>query len=347
MSFPKAESKEQKKPDPATATIADLFWRGDILKGEVGIEIEAEGNHLPDDGFKYWTVTTDGSLRGAAREYVLTRPVPRGDVVKALEEWDSVLKASGARVINSGRAGIHVHINVRDLTPKQMFAFIFLYLSLEKPLVRFCGENREGNLFCLQGSEAENLISTMYRFFQSFNYDNLRSDNIRYASINLTALNKYGSLEFRSMESGCSLQKLKDWVDVLLLLKDKSKEISNLQDIVNGVSFYGGEEYAKQYLGGHFNLFQSENWRKEVMEGIRLIQPCVYVINEQALLRDVENRINRNIERETPRRGEDAHSPRYLDLVNNPNTLQGIQVRNVIAAEEEDVGELDFLGDEE
>jgi len=56
--------------------------------GEIGLEIECEGTKLFDSPISWWQTHEDGSLRAVEGqrpiEYVLRKPIPRGDVPKAL-----------------------------------------------------------------------------------------------------------------------------------------------------------------------------------------------------------------------------------------------------------------------
>ncbi len=48
---------------------------------EVGIEVEMEGEGMFIKGLDYWEIKGDGSLRGEAAEFVLTRPWSRKKVM--------------------------------------------------------------------------------------------------------------------------------------------------------------------------------------------------------------------------------------------------------------------------
>lgn len=261
---------------------ADAFFHGEVLKGEIGVEIELEGSRLPVELPKYWTVTRDGSLRGEAYEYVFSQPIPREDVKDAL----SILYARLEKAVleDSGRAGVHVHINIRDLSVRQLYNFILLYLVFEKNLVDFCGEDRVGNLFCLRATDAEYLLVSIRRLLKTHDIRRLtNTDNLRYAAMNLTSLLKYGSLEFRAMASPVGQDKILDWVDLLLCIKDYAKQIESPTQVVLGVSELGGEDFASSVFKDKLPLLTSKNWRKDVIEGMRLIQPLANAFDSKAL----------------------------------------------------------------
>lgn len=265
-------------------TVAEWFCGGQSIEGEVGIEVELEGEQLPQtipklssQLKKYWTVTRDGSLRGEAYEYVLDGPVKRDQVEEALTQL--YRKLDTATLVDSGRAGVHVHINVREMTMTQMFNFVLLYLVFEKALVRFCGDSREGNLFCLRICDAEHLAMVLLNAIKNKRFDRLGSDDIRYASINLTALRKYGSLEFRAMRSPVGQDVISQWVKILLALKDSALRFNDPEELMLGVSSEGGYDFARQNLGATMEALGEVDWKVEVLEGLRLIQPLVKALS--------------------------------------------------------------------
>lgn len=270
-------------PDPVL--IKDILFQGQAVDGEVGIEVEVEGVNLPDHlngKNNFWTVTRDGSLRGTeAYEYVLTNPILRTNVDEALSQLYTRFQKKGSVLDDSGRAGVHIHINIRDLTLKELYNFIFLYLVFDKILVDFCGENRVGNLFCLRAEDAEYILVRLRNIMRSHNLSDTRGDVIRYASLNLTAIAKYGSLEFRSLPSPVPQEVISVWTNLLLALKDKSRTYADPREIVLGVSEMGAEWFASQVFGDKIEHLKCDDWGKEVMSGIRRIQPVVNGFNDK------------------------------------------------------------------
>ena len=65
-------------------TVKECFMLRDTI-GDVGIEIEVEGNikHIEND---FWSTKGDGSLRNGA-EYVLNYPVPMEKLPEALDSF--------------------------------------------------------------------------------------------------------------------------------------------------------------------------------------------------------------------------------------------------------------------
>lgn len=303
-------------------TIADLMFGGEYLKGEVGIEIEVEGRNIPGTigssrNKRYWRTERDGSLRGESAEYVLKEPIPRSEVDAALTSLYTAFQANQAAFDDTGRAGVHVHVNVRDLNKDQVFAFILLYLVFERVLVQYCGKEREGNLFCLRAIDAEYLMCLIRKGILEDTLELFHTDDIRYASINLNALAKYGSLEFRGMRSPVEQEVVDTWTQLLLKVKDASTMYADPSTIVMGVSQAGGYEFARSVFGDLVDELECNDWGAAVMSGMRLIQPLAVAYRDTRELREEREakRAAREAKLESVRTRSQEINDRVLRLV--------------------------------
>lgn len=246
--------------------------------GEVGIEIEVEGRNLPDTGRlgKYWRVETDNSLRGESREFVLAKPIARNKVQDALAEIQTAYKELGTKVNDSYRAGIHVHVNCQDMNARQLINFVFLYLMYEDCLINFCSESRRGNHFCLRASEANYLPRLIADCIANGDLRAFATNDIRYSGINLAALHKFGSVEFRALESTQDWDKIQAWTDILLCLKDAAYTFECPTDIVGGFSVDGFEAFSSKIFGKKLPVIQNLLNEEYLYEGVRNIQFAAY-----------------------------------------------------------------------
>lgn len=243
---------------------------------EVGIEVEVESEKRADPLFsKFWKTEGDGSLRQNGYEYVLNRPVKRGQVRDALYELDKHIKPY--KPIDSFNAGVHVHINVQELSLTQIINMICISACLEDVLLEFCGEKRKGNLFCLRFGDAEGVLEMLEAAVTTDNYLILYSDDIRYSFLNMKALIEYGSLEYRCMRSDGDILALLTWVDMLLSIKDAAIGYENPMKILEEISFGGAESFLKNVLPNqHAVLSDTDDLQGKVMRGARNIQDIVY-----------------------------------------------------------------------
>lgn len=201
-----------------------------LQQGLLGVEIEVEANDVLPMEMAAWNVTHDGSLRGAhAAEYVLKKPMSLPDTMTAIADLRKALEP--AKLTWSFRTSVHVHMNVLNMTKKQVDCFIYSYLLLEEVLVAFCGKQREGNRFCLRVRDAEQLVTELSRFMAHPEFTFPNRDVYRYSSLNLDALKKFGSLEFRGMRGTIDKDVLDVWVNALVRLRSFSMKHSNIHEI--------------------------------------------------------------------------------------------------------------------
>lgn len=243
------------------------------VKGEVGIEIEVEGSSLPVN-IAGWRREEDGSLRGESCEYVLKTPCKRDKVDFQLGKIDSAYEEAGTRVTETARQSTHIHINVQEMELTEIYNFILLFLIFEQPLVSYCGKEREGNLFCLRSIDAEGLLTSLEEAAYPDKITLLNTDGIRYSAVNVNALFKYGSLEFRSLKGTSDFVLIENWVNLLLSLKDAAKSYENPIEILNEFSMKGVESFSES-ICAHLSLL-TDGWEDEITESMWSIQSIVY-----------------------------------------------------------------------
>lgn len=243
------------------------------IEGEVGIEVEVEGDNLPRvfEAAVPWEAVRDGSLRGESMEYVLKKPTTRNKYGLCLDVLRNQLRES--EIYDSDRCGVHVHINCQELSVDQVISFITTYLCFEEVLVKWCGDRRVGNLFCLRTSDAPGLLQYVIRLKQRKHVGVVATDRIRYGSINLKALATYGSLEFRAMRSDLGEGVIEKWVRMLLAIKDYSVD-KTPEEVIGDFSINGPQDFFNDVLG---------EWRqdlnptdRELTDGMRNAQEVAF-----------------------------------------------------------------------
>lgn len=226
-------------------------------QGLIGMEVEVEGNNLPQEIPSYWKVETDNSLRGEAKEYILKRPFDPKSVSKAI---DILVKATANSELHfSHRTSVHVHINVCSLTRNQLINFLFISYFFDKTLSRFGGREIKGNRFALRISDAEGqlqLFSKLACKKESWIVPDIQSG--KYAAINLAPVRKYGSVEFRSMRGTLDPVVLKNWVSMIVALYNFSLKFSTIKEMMYG--FIDNEiEFTKKVFGTLADNFSQEH----------------------------------------------------------------------------------------
>lgn len=269
-----------------------------IVDGDIGLEIEVEGRDLPPmQDNKYWRTEEDGSLRGESIEYVFKRPLAIKKVREALKSLSDAYERYESEVGESFRAGTHVHVNCQSLNVVELFNFITLYIIFENLLIKGCGKNRMGNLFCLSTSDAEYILSGLRTALKNTNKTKnighliqffKQGEEIRYSSINLNALVKYGSLEFRSMKSTPNMDEIFNWVEVLHAIKVSALKFENPVQIMTEFSSSGVDKFMSNCLGIFAKKYSnlSNDYRADVLCGVRNAQEIAFAI-DWAVIKDI------------------------------------------------------------
>lgn len=246
--------------------------------GQIGIELEIEADNLPDQHLLggWWRKERDGSLRGESAEYVLNTPVMPQQIHTALSALELAFKANDTKIRPTYRAGVHVHINVQDLTPTQLLTFIASYIILEDVFIGFCHASRRGNHFCLGTADAGYVLDKLAEAVTNKDFSIFQTDALRYASINLTSLSRYGSVEFRSLESTADWSRIQVWVLALYQLKVFALTVKHPTDVLGEASCKGFINFAKTMLDASYVHFEKFVTEKSIQSGIRKIQYALF-----------------------------------------------------------------------
>lgn len=258
-------------------TVRDLV-DVDTKVGDIGIEIEIEANNLPEGSAvnKYWRREVDNSLRGESAEYVFRNPLKVNNLEKAFGELEDAFKKHNTTTRSTYRAGVHVHVNVQELTARQLITFIASYLLLEEVFLSFCEKSRSGNHFCLRASDAGYILDRLTAAISEQKLQALQTDDIRYASINFTSLFRYGSVEFRALESTTDFKRIELWASALNQLKVFATTVASPTDLMYQASSKGFTVFTQDILGPYYNDFAHLVTEERIKTGVRNIQYSLF-----------------------------------------------------------------------
>jgi len=296
-----------KFPSKAAAVFDPAAYAFDVRKqvaaesdydGDVGIEIELEGENLPQgyggpttNGIT-WVWHNDGSLRGGA-EYVSSAPIKRADLPKMLDDLFAYIAASGGVIKNSNRCSTHVHLNMKGAKLNQIAAFVSLYGCFESVLSSWCGPVREGNLFALRLEDCHYAVDGWKKCFVTGDFD--WPNEMRYLALNPAALRKFGSLEVRTMGGVTSGETVVTWVDALLRLKQMavSPRFKDPAEIAMTLSSLGGRGFFDDVFGDlpfadEVCRMCGDDIEMTVRSGFRRIQPIIYSVSWAHALPEIE-----------------------------------------------------------
>lgn len=211
---------------------AHTYSSGNILIDQstrLGVEFEFEGvNRLPEPSQTYnslWANKEDGSLRGAGREFVFSVPLFGKDAENAIS-W-MIGEAARLKYKTSVRTGLHVHLDVRELTPEQFVQFSMIYALAEPFLFWWIGKHREESAFCVPWYYATKTLKSVGNIVKQVKEESPVAKQFsdvfeRYSALNFNALSRFGSVEFRHMEQTLNLNKIFAWINLLLAIKQQA-----------------------------------------------------------------------------------------------------------------------------
>lgn len=254
-------------------------------KGDVGIEIETELNRQPAITPKantFWRADNDGSLRGYSKEWVLKKPCLAKDVSSRLKLLQSSFDYHKMKIKPSIRAGVHIHLNVQQLAVRDVFKLMTVYYPIETVLAKFCGEGREGNLFCLRARDANHIIQCA-EWALSFNdLNRIRGDEFRYAALNFQSLFTYGSVEFRGLATESSFDNIEQWVDILLRIKEYALKVDSGWDTLHRISGVGPRQWLEEVVGEKYaKQLDYPDLEDDIIKDSRNIQNLCYEMGQR------------------------------------------------------------------
>jgi hypothetical protein len=241
--------EEKEKGIPGFRMNKPIVTNGHI--GKIGLELEIEGNKLPTDGHlekikapktnSQWFGVADGSLRGEAKEYIFSVPVLPEELSDMLNGLWGVFNELSSKINNSNRCSTHVHINMSGKTINQLTSIIVLWSIFEDYLIRWCGEERSSNHFCLGTKDTASVVSAWRKVLADGQFR--FQDGIKYSALNVSTINSKGSFEFRCGAASNSPDIPEIWAKFLYTLTEyASTKYENPTTIAYALSERGGYE---------------------------------------------------------------------------------------------------------
>lgn len=232
---------------------------------KLGIEIELEGSNLPSAGYvdgvlsdsgSRWDVKADGSLRNGL-EYVLNKPCYDNEVEGLIRGLFDVFDRRGTVLKPSNRCSLHVHYNVGGLKVNALTSLIALWTIFEEPLLRWWGDARFRNHFCLSSKDEASNLRAWQHFLTTGQLP--EETALRYTSLNLVAIRKYGSVEFRGGGAIESPEQAILWVRFLHRLCEYAQEkYPNPQQLAYDLSERGAAQMLEDICGEEFAEFYQQ-----------------------------------------------------------------------------------------
>jgi hypothetical protein len=198
----------------------------------MGIELEAESVYIGTQAplnLAGWTIDRDGSLRNDGREFVLSQPLAGSSLTRAIHTLFAMQSPVNGQILRyqaNPRAGTHIHINWIQDTVGSAAALIALMYMIEPLVYSWADEDRAWCSYCNPLSDIPaNILNKLLRMDNEDEDDGWLIREIddesvgRYHGLNIVALAKYGTFEFRYFPSTTSQADLVKWVKFVQLAK--------------------------------------------------------------------------------------------------------------------------------
>lgn len=211
----------------------------------LGIEIEVE--NMKNNVFLdyYWKAKADHSLRNNGLEFT---SIPlRGNQVEHALRYLNERMCQDNKPDFSARTSVHVHLNVRDMSWKQIKSLVLLYSLFEKHFFNIAGTRRENSIFCVPLNRSTQLKALPTLENGGYKWH-------KYNALNLGTIlgdddvPTYGTIEFRHLYGTNNVELLMNWVNNILLLRKASYlyKYDDLVDVIKNMNT--SSEYTQVYL---------------------------------------------------------------------------------------------------
>lgn len=247
-----------------------------VFQSLVGVEIELENvpSKIFEHDFKFWYTKQDGSLRGDSVELVFKSPLAGKSIVDALIEVEKYIRDNGITPDTNDRTSVHVHVDVRDMVYDQLYKMSVLYALFERPLFKYAGEDRKSNVFCMSLEQGQSQLKA-FHLIPTKQSEAVRI-NDRYSALNLSAITRFGSIEFRLHRGEWRAAPILRWVNILLSMKKAAMLLpEEVMTIPQEVSARGYMTFLRMIFGKHAKFLEYEGVDNDILEGARLAQDII------------------------------------------------------------------------
>ena len=226
----------------------------DTLTG-VEVEVDRDGTKetvMPKAVGPEWQEKRDGSLNNG-REYVLSGPLSGQALVSAVYK----LYSNGTTVHRTYTGSTHIHLNMLDGFSAEALQALALITYAFESVLYYVGDNSRqwcGYANRMTSAPHDVLESLLSEKFQFSRVRNAVSES-RYYGLNLQALNKYGTVEFRYFPTAESPEELLRWISLVQNLKKAAAELGSVGAVIEKLN---NKEGYLDFVATYLSDFQEE-----------------------------------------------------------------------------------------
>lgn len=247
----------------------------------IGVEVEIDQDAhtravFPEDYQPEWEQKHDGSLSNGY-EYVMSSPLSGQAAVNAIYK----LYQEPTEVGRTYTGSTHIHVDMLDSVDLDALrTLVLLTYAFESVLYAAGDMSRQwcgyANRLSSAPSEMIEQIMTLDDFS---NFRGTVGNNSRYYGLNLQALTKYGSAEFRYFPTAESAEELLRWVKLVQLFKKAAIEIGSSDKLIDLLS---SEEGYNDFVATYFSEYAAEVAAAGGYEKIKSLMTKALIISKTA-----------------------------------------------------------------
>lgn len=229
----------------------------------VGLELEVDQERnssnrtvMPSSYRPEWTRKSDGSLNDGY-EFVLTGPLAGQTLVQAIHK----LYSGDTEVHRTYTGSTHIHLNMLDGTTLENLQALALLTYAMEGLLYYVGDNSRqwcGYANRMTGAPHVVLESLLGSEVQRRGLRAALNQAGRYYGLNLAALEKFGTVEFRYFPTATSAEEMLSWVKLVQVIKKAACDLGNIAAVIDVLSDKGKySEFISTYLADYTDAVEA------------------------------------------------------------------------------------------
>lgn len=255
-----------------------------LLKDQlIGVEVEVEGCRSTTGlDTNLWEIKEDNSLRDNGREFTTRGGLFGNDLDAACRNIMETAERNRWKI--SERTGLHIHMDCRSLEHKEFALLCLLYALVERPLFRFIGDDRDTNVHCAPWFAAEHDLKHISAMMINENQETWEASIKiiqRYSALNLAALSKFSTIEFRHMKTTFDPTRLRFWINVIMSLRkfavDFMANHESLDELLMCFSGEGPTRFFQQVFQEYSEPLVYPEMERDLWAGITISQDLLYM----------------------------------------------------------------------
>jgi len=206
-----------------------LFNSSDFIGLELELE-NAKSSKLFSFISEYFEAVQDGSLKYDGIELRFKTALNGSNIINSLNILDAGIAKFDLHPYTKGNRGsTHIHLNVSNLSIKQLFNIVLMSYFVEPIIMDMCNQDRLFSPFSVTSNRTKDQKMVLMQIAEGqLNFES--SSGYKYRSIGLSSVFNKGSLEYRMFHASYDTKEILAWINFVQEIKHIALTTENLQD---------------------------------------------------------------------------------------------------------------------